>query len=67
MLDVLKEKWLWILILVLITIMVGSLLLIYLIIILPFPFNTILFITVIVLGGIAAGYKEWLRKEREKK
>jgi hypothetical protein len=64
--EILKEKWLWIIILSLVLIALGSLLLVYLILILPFPLNTICFVGLLVLWGIFSGYKEWLRKEREK-
>jgi hypothetical protein len=64
--EILKEKWLWIIILSLILITVGSFLIVYLILILPFPLNTILFVGLLILWGVVSGYKEWLKKEREK-
>jgi len=66
MLSILKEKWLWILILGLILVMLGSLLIVYCIILLPFPLNTIALVALIVLWGVASGYREWLKKEKEK-
>lgn len=67
--EILKEKWIWIIISALILITLGSLLIVYLILILPFPLNTVVFLGLMILWGVVAGYKEWLRKEgdREKK
>lgn len=66
MLEVLKEKWFWITILAMILVVFGSMLIIYCILLLPYPLNTIGILGLVLLWGVVSGYKEWLRKEKER-
>lgn len=70
MLDTLKERWFWYIVLAL-TLIIGSpLLIIWVIINLPPIFQLLATIILVVLWGVAAGYKDWViekRKEEEKK
>jgi len=63
--EILSEKWFWIIVLSLILILVGSMIIVLVIVYLPSPYNAILTILIIVVWGIAAAYKDWL-KEKEK-
>jgi len=63
--EILSEKWFWIIVLSLILILVGSMVIVLVIVYLPSPYNAILTILIIVVWGIAAAYKDWL-KEKEK-
>jgi len=66
---ILTERWLWIIILVIFLIIATPLAVLWIILNLPFPYNTIATILLVILWGVAAGYKEWViekRKEEEK-
>lgn len=66
---ILGEKWIWIIIGCCIIIMVGPYIIFWLIFQLPEGLRSVFVMTIIVLWGISAGYKDWLmdsKKRREK-
>lgn len=65
---ILKEKWLWIIVAALTMIVTIPLLVIWLILNLPPYLRLVVTLCIIVLGAVAAGYKDWIvskRKEEE--
>jgi len=63
--SILTEKWLWIIIAVLILIVVTPFFIVWAILILPPPLNAIATICLVVLWGVAAGYKDWITSKRK--
>ncbi len=67
--DILTERWLWIIIFVIFLVIATPLAVVWIILNLPFPYNTIATVLLVILWGVAAGYREWIieqRKQREK-
>lgn len=63
---ILTERWVWIIILSLIAILVVPLIVVLVILALPPLLKVAATIGIVVLYGIAAGYKEWVINKREK-
>lgn len=64
---ILTERWLWITVLAMVLVITTPLVVVWIILNLPFPYNTIATLLLIVLWGVAAGYKEWIIERREEK
>ena len=67
---VLKEKWFWIIVLAVSLVIGAPLLVVWVILNLPPLYQLLATVLLVVLWGVAAGYKEWViekRKEEEKK
>jgi len=56
----LKEKWLWIIICCLILIFILPFFIVMVLLTLPEPLNAIATLSLIILWGVVAGYKDWL-------
>jgi len=67
---VLKEKWFWIIVLAVSLVIGAPLLVVWVILNLPPLYQLLATVLLVILWGVAAGYKEWViekRKEEEKK
>ena len=56
----LKEKWLWIIVCCLILIFILPFFIVMVLLTLPEPLNAIATLSLIILWGVVAGYKDWL-------